>query len=110
MRKTGLAIHNSIVCGVGPQVLAVAQKSELKFTIPAGWIEEPRSSSMRVAQFKLPKAAGDAEDASLVLYYFGQGQGGSVTANIDRWIAQMKQPDGSPVKGAKDEQLVANGL
>ena len=29
---------------------------------------------MRVAQYKLPKVAADAEDASLVLYYFGQGQ------------------------------------
>ena len=89
---------------------AVAQKSELKFRVPAGWVEEERTSSMRVAQYRLPKAEGDTEDASLVLYYFGQGQGGSVTANIDRWIAQMKQPDGSPVKGAKDEHLEANGL
>jgi hypothetical protein len=89
---------------------AAAQKSELKFRVPAGWVEEERTSSMRVAQYRLPKAEGDTEDASLVLYYFGQGQGGSVTANIDRWLAQIKQPDGSPVKGAKDEQLVANGL
>ena len=50
---------------------------------------------MRVAQYKLPKAAGDSEDALLVVYYFGQGQGGSPQANIDRWIEQMKQPDGS---------------
>ena len=89
---------------------AAAQKSELKFRVPPGWVEEERTSSMRVAQYKLPKAEGDMEDASLVLYYFGPGQGGSVTANTDRWIAQMKQPDGSPVKGAKDEHLVANGL
>ena len=89
---------------------AAAQKSELKFRVPPGWVEEERTSSMRVAQYRLPKAPGDTEDASLVLYYFGQGQGGSVTANIDRWIGQMKQPDGGTAKGAKDEQLVANGL
>jgi hypothetical protein len=89
---------------------AAAQKGELKYRVPAGWVEEERTSSMRVAQYRLPKAPGDTEDALLVLYYFGQGQGGSTTANIDRWISQMKQADGSPVKGAKDEHLEANGL
>jgi hypothetical protein len=100
----------AVVCVVTLDNIAAAQKSELKFRVPAGWVEEERTSSMRVAQYKLPKAPGDTEDASLVLYYFGQGQGGSVTANIDRWIGQMKQPDGSVAKGAKDEHLVANGL
>lgn len=66
---------------------------------------------MRVAQFALPKASGDQEDASLVLYYFGPGQGGSIQANIDRWVNQMEQPDGSPSKNkAKTETLKANGL
>ena len=83
------------------------QKSSLKFTVPAGWIEEERTSSMRVAQYRLPKAASDTEDASLVLYYFGQGQGGSATANIERWISQMKQAEGS---SPKQESLEVNGL
>jgi hypothetical protein len=90
--------------------LALGQKSELKFKVPAGWVEEERTSSMRVAQYKLLKAPGDAEDASLVLYYFGPGQGGSTTANIERWVSQMKQDDGAGARAAKDEQLVANGL
>ena len=100
----------AVLCVVTLNNIATAQKSELKFRVPPGWAEEERTSSMRVAQYRLPKAPGDTEDASLVLYYFGQGQGGSVAANIDRWIAQMKQPDGSAVRGAKDEHLVANGL
>ena len=66
---------------------------------------------MRVAQYRLPKTDGDTEDASLVLYYFGQGQGGSTAANIERWVAQMKQADGSASKDkAKEEQFEANGL
>ena len=100
----------AVVCVATLGNNAAAQKSELKFRVPPGWVEEERTSSMRVAQYRLPKAEGDTEDASLVLYYFGQGQGGSVTANIDRWIAQMKQPDGSPVKSAKGEHLEANVL
>src|SRR5678815_1665505 len=84
----------AVVCVVTLGNIAAAQKSELKFRVPAGWVEEERTSSMRVAQYRLPKAPGDTEDASLVLYYFGQGQGGSTMANIDRWITQMKQADG----------------
>ena len=87
-----------------------SQKSSLKFTVPPGWVEEERTSSMRIAQYRLPKAATDAEDASLVLYYFGQGQGGSTAANVERWVGQMKQPDGSAVKDAKEEQFETNGL
>jgi hypothetical protein len=52
---------------------------------------------MRVADFTLAKAPGDSEDATVTVYFFG-GQGGSVQANIDRWIAQMAQPGGKPSK------------
>ena len=88
-----------------------AGNQTLKFTTPSGWVEEKTSSTMRVAQYKLPKAEGDAEDASLVLYYFGSGQGGGPSANIERWIGQMKQADGSDSKTkAKEETLTVNGL
>src|ERR1044071_8855839 len=100
----------AVVCVVTLDNIASAQKSELKFRVPAGWVEEERTSSMRVAQYRLPKAPGDPEDASLVLYYFGQGQGGSVTANIERWVNQMKQADGSAAKDPKQESFDANGL
>src|SRR6185369_10071466 len=110
MKRSVIAILIGVVCAASLQVLAASQKSELKFTIPAGWVEEPRTSSMRVAQFKLPKAESDAEDASLVLYYFGQNQGGSTAANVERWVSQMKQADGSAVKDAKQEQFETNGL
>ena len=90
---------------------AASQQSSLKFTVPAGWVEEQRTSSMRIAQYRLPKAPADAEDASVVLYYFGPGQGGTTAANIERWVGQMKQADSSESKGkAKEEQLEANGL
>jgi hypothetical protein len=66
---------------------------------------------MRVAQYKLPRAEGDPDDAQLVLYFFGSGQGGSVEANLDRWIGQMQQPDGSSSRErAKTEVMTVNGL
>lgn len=110
MNKTQIAILIGLLCAVSLQVLAVPQKSELKFTVPNGWVEEPRTSSMRVAQYRLPKAPGDSEDASLVLYYFGQGQGGSTAANVERWVGQMKQADDSAAKDAKEEHFETNGL
>jgi len=84
---------------------------ELKFKVPDGWITEKPSSTMRVGQYRLPKVEGDADDASLVLYFFGTGQGGNVSDNVDRWINQMEQPDGRPSKDkAKTETLTVNGM
>ena len=84
---------------------------ELHFKVPEGWTTEKPTSDMRVAQYTLPKAEGDSQDALLVVYYFGQGQGGSPQANIDRWINQMKQPDGGSSKEkAKTGTMTVNGL
>jgi len=84
---------------------------DLKFKTPDGWVVDKPSSTMRVAQYKLPKANGDTEDGSLVLYYFGERQGGTTQANIDRWIGQMQQPDGGAAKEkSKSETLTINGL
>jgi hypothetical protein len=83
----------------------------LKFDPPAGWLAKPSSSTMRVAEFALPKVAGDAEDASLIVYFFGSSQGGSVQANLDRWIGQLAQPDGRASKDvAKTTTLDSHGL
>ena len=88
-----------------------AVAGEVHYKVPEGWTTEKPTSDMRLAQYKLPKADGDTEDALLVVYYFGQGQGGPAQANIDRWVNQMKQPDGQPSKErAKTESLTVNGL
>ena len=82
----------------------------LTFNPPPDWKRVPSSSSMRVAQFALPHAASDKEDGELVVYYFG-GSGGSVEANIDRWVGQMQQSDGKPSRSvAKQSARTINGL
>ena len=84
---------------------------DLHYKVPSSWIAEESSSSMRVGQYKLPRVPGDSEDASLVLYYFGPGQGGSVQANIERWVGQMEQSESaSATDKAKTETLTVNGL
>ena len=113
-----LALFICLACGnKGATAISNQQSNsqstagELRFKAPDGWTNEKASSTMRVAQYKLPKAEGDKEDASLVLYYFGASQGGTPQANIDRWIGQIQQPDGSDSKSkARTETVTVNGL
>ena len=44
---------------------------------------------MRSAEYLIPRAAGDSEDAECIVITFGAGQGGGVDQNIDRWVAQF---------------------
>jgi len=97
--------------GAPAQQTAVNTSGTLKFSAPAGWVEEKPGSSSRVAQYKLPRVADDSEDAAAILYFFGQGQGGGTAANIERWVNQMQQSDGSAsTNKAKQETLTINGL
>jgi hypothetical protein len=96
--------HGSMPSSVSPS------GTGLKFTAPPGWIFEKPASSMRQAQYRLPRADGDSEDAEMVVYYF-QGGGGGVQANIDRWIGQFSQANGSPAgDSAKVTKKEVNGI
>lgn len=64
--------------------------------LPPSWTAVQPSSSMRVAQFVLPAAAG-AEAGELAAFFFPTGQGGSHDANIERWTSQFVSADGKPV-------------
>ena len=95
----------------GPSSSQSGAATGLRFQAPFGWVEERPTSNMRVAQYRLPQAEGDTEDGSLVLFYFGEGQGGSIQANLDRWIGQMEQSDGGSSKEkAKTDTITVNGL
>jgi hypothetical protein len=80
------------------------QAGTLTFTKPAAWTDRAAASSMRVAEFVVPKVPGDAEDADVVVYYFG-GSGGSVEANLQRWTTQF-QSSKDPVRTSS----TVNGL
>jgi hypothetical protein len=79
-------------------VLAIlpSQSGTLTFTKPPAWTDRAPASSMRVAEFVVPKVPGDAEDAEVIVYYFG-GSGGSVEANLQRWTTQF-QSSKDPVR------------
>ncbi|MBK9121249.1 MAG: hypothetical protein IPM18_16830 [Phycisphaerales bacterium] len=69
----------------------------LTYTIPESWTETPVSSSVREAQYALPKSEGDAVDGELIVFYFGTGGAGGVDANIERWVGQFRTAEGGPI-------------
>src|SRR5262245_18078819 len=79
------------------------QAAGLRFAHPRQWTRVPAPSDMRAAQFRVPKAGGDTEDAEAVLFFFGAGKGGGTQENLERWYGQMTQPDG---KASKDAGVV----
>lgn len=72
----------------------------LKWTAPSGWTSKG-SAPMRAATYEV----GDAE---CVVYFFGQGQGGSVEANLARWGSQFTV-NGQPAP-AKTARKTIHGL
>jgi hypothetical protein len=70
------------------KTVEVEIKGGLKLNVPETWKQSKPSSRLRLAQFTIPKAKGDEEDGELALFNFGAG--GSVKANIDRWVGQFQ--------------------
>ena len=87
----------SLALAMTLQATQSAPEARLRFAPAPEWKARPITSMMRVGEYALPRAEGDTEDAVLVVSYFG-GTGGSVQANIDRWLGQFSQPDGRPTK------------
>jgi hypothetical protein len=69
--------------------------SAFKFTLPDGWKSVEPKSSMRKAQLSVPGKDG-AKPAEVVFFFFGDGQGGDVQSNVQRWFGQFA--------GGKDKQ------
>lgn len=86
---------------------ALAEDVELggmKSPIPKGWKQEEASSSMRLTQFKLPKAEGDKEDAELIIFFF-KGGSGSAEDNLKRQLAKFKPAEGKDKVESKVEKI-----
>ena len=77
----------------------------LIWNAPSPFTSRPPKSSMRVAEYGIE----DDPTAELGVFYFGADQGGSIDANMNRWIGQYTQPDGSETKAKRSERTV-NGI
>jgi hypothetical protein len=75
--------------------------------VPAGWQNGPEKP-MRTATYLIPAAKGDSDGGECAVF---MNIGGGVDANIQRWIGQFEQPDGSPSDSkAKQKKETINGF
>lgn len=76
----------------------------VSFTAPEAWTSTQPSSSMRVFQFTVPGATLELS-AEMAVFYFGEGMGGGIQANIDRWKGQFEK-----LTGENTEKRRVNGI
>jgi hypothetical protein len=89
---------------------AASPHGELHWDVPKPWTQEPPANSMRMAQYRVPKTQGDAEDGECVVFYFGPRQGGDAQSNVARWASMFSKADGSPAESKVSEQNVGGRL
>ena len=74
----------------------------LRWDAPKPFVSRTPKSSMRAAEYGLESDA----QSELAVFYFGADQGGTVEANMSRWISQFKQADGSEAPSKRGERSV----
>lgn len=79
----------------------------LTFRAPDDWEYEHPTSNMRRAQLGV---RGEEGTAGLVVYFFGDPGAGSAQANIDRWVGQFKNADGTPVSAVEPQRRQVSGF
>ena len=80
--------------------IALLVVAEVSFTPAKSWKATPPDSSMRKAQY----AVGDAE---VIVYHFGQDQGGTAEQNIERWKQQFTEGPAAVIEKKKYGKLDA---
>jgi hypothetical protein len=78
----------------------------IAWEVPAPFQTQTPSSSMRAAEYLFPEEEGERA-ATMTVFFFGPGQGGSVEANIARWVGQFTLPEGTEPNISRRE---VNGL
>ncbi|HEV7281612.1 MAG TPA: gluconolactonase [Pirellulaceae bacterium] len=73
---------------------------------PANWEKKEPKTNIVEYEFLAPAEEGDKNGARVTV----MGAGGGVKANVDRWIGQFSQPDGSETseKTFQDKQTVGD--
>ena len=74
------------------ETLTLGENGKITLVSPADWEKQQPKINFIEYEFSIPKAEGDESDGRVTL----MGAGGSIEANIDRWIAQF-EADGKPL-------------
>jgi len=89
---------------LGSSLLFAESAAGLKWSTPQGW-QIGAARPMRAATYSVPMAPGDGDPAECAVYFFGQGSGGSIPANIERWKSQIVQ-NGQPAPAKVDKRSI----
>ncbi len=76
---------------------------------PPTWIEHPSANKMRAANYTVPGRDG-SEAAHIVVFYFGENEGGTVQENISRWQLQFKPDEDGQRAKPRIETLKSDGM
>lgn len=84
---------------------AVKIGPDLTMTVPADWNRKTPRVRIVEHEFAIPAAEGDKEEGRMTV----MTAGGSVEANVERWLGQFAQADGSSTneKGKVEKKQVA---
>jgi len=72
-----------------PPIVTPRANLPLLWNDPPHFVRAPPKSPARVAEYVVPRAGSDGEDAECVVMTFGPRQGGTVEENVKRWIDQF---------------------
>ncbi|MFB6262070.1 MAG: hypothetical protein ABEL76_00405 [Bradymonadaceae bacterium] len=87
-----------------------SQTGPLRWKVPDAWTRTEPATRMRLTQYRVPGAQGSGP-ATLAVFHFGASEGGSIQANIDRWIGQF-DPEGDvePKQAAEIDERTVDGV
>jgi hypothetical protein len=75
-------------------------------TAPEGWLRKKPANNIIEHEFQVPASEGDERPGRMTV----MSAGGTIGANVDRWIGQFSQPDKSSTKDkTKQEKLSVAG-
>ncbi|HEX4962762.1 MAG TPA: hypothetical protein VF173_18140 [Thermoanaerobaculia bacterium] len=95
-----ISAHGGTVADSQPA--AAAASGSIDFDLPKDWTKQEPSSTMRLFQASIPGPGGPVDFA---VFFFGPGGGGTVEANVERWLGQVETSD-----HPKPQTFEASGL
>ncbi|NUQ65283.1 MAG: hypothetical protein HUU20_22685 [Pirellulales bacterium] len=117
-RRKVFVMGLSLACGLGlfllPPASAAEEKAgqtiqvgpDLKMTVPAEWSRKTPRVKIVEHEFAIPGGEGEESAGRMTVMVAG----GSVEANVERWLGQFTQPDGSSTaEKAKTEKKQVAG-
>jgi len=76
--------------GSMPTLEAPSEDPGITWKTPSGW-QAQGPKGVRLDTYTVP-AHGGSESPQCAVYFFGPGQGGGVSANLQRWIGEFENP------------------